>query len=76
MIKALRGTELPPDDPAPQKAAGLHLLAARTSGASSTIGPLDPCKVNNEGFIYTAANGASSVAGKTDDLAGSARTPA
>ena len=33
-------------------------------------------KVNDGGFIYTAANGGSSVAGKDRATAASARTPA
>ncbi len=65
MIAALRETGLPPDDPALQKAL---VFVSRCQNLKSEFNDQPwPSKVDDGGFIYTAANGGTSVAGKTDD---------
>jgi squalene-hopene/tetraprenyl-beta-curcumene cyclase len=68
MIEALRDTGLPADDPALQKAL---VFVSRCQNLKSEFNDQPWAdKVNDGGFIYTAANGGSSVAGKTDDGGG------
>jgi squalene-hopene/tetraprenyl-beta-curcumene cyclase len=65
MMEALRDTGLPADDPALQKAL---VFVSRCQNLKSEFNDQPwASKVNDGGFIYTAANGGSSVAGKTDD---------
>jgi squalene-hopene/tetraprenyl-beta-curcumene cyclase len=65
MMEALRDTGLPADDPALQKAL---VFVSRCQNLKSEFNDQPWAgKVNDGGFIYTAANGGSSVAGKTDD---------
>jgi squalene-hopene/tetraprenyl-beta-curcumene cyclase len=65
MIEALRDTGLPPDDPALKKAL---VFVSRCQNFKGEFNDREWAgKVNDGGFIYTAANGGSSVAGKTDD---------
>jgi squalene-hopene/tetraprenyl-beta-curcumene cyclase len=65
MIEALRDTGLPANDPALQKAL---LFISRCQNLKSEFNDQPWAdKVNDGGFIYTAAQGGSSVAGKTDD---------
>ena len=65
MMEALRDTGLPADDPALQKAL---LFVSRCQNLKGEFNDQPWAgKVNDGGFIYTAANGGSSVAGKTGD---------
>ena len=65
MIEALRDTGLPPDDPALQKAL---VFVSRCQNLKGEFNDQPWAgKVNDGGFIYTAANGGTSVAGKDDD---------
>jgi squalene-hopene/tetraprenyl-beta-curcumene cyclase len=65
LMEALRDTGLPPSDPALQKAL---LFVSRCQNLKSEFNDQPWAdKVNDGGFIYTAADGGSSVAGKTDD---------
>ena len=65
MMEALRDTGLPADDPALQKAL---VFVSRCQNLKSEFNDQPWAgKVNDGGFIYTAANGGTSVAGKTDD---------
>jgi squalene-hopene/tetraprenyl-beta-curcumene cyclase len=65
MIEALRDTGLPSGDPALQRAL---VFVSRCQNLKSEFNDQPwASKVNDGGFIYTAANGGSSVAGKTDD---------
>ncbi len=65
MIEALRETGLPADDPALQKAL---VFVSRCQNLKSEFNDRPWAgKVDDGGFIYTAANGGTSVAGKTDD---------
>lgn len=65
MIEALRETGLPPDDPALQKAI---VFVSRCQNLQSEFNDQPWAgKVNDGGFIYTAANGGSSVAGEAPD---------
>jgi squalene-hopene/tetraprenyl-beta-curcumene cyclase len=65
MMEALRNTGLPADDPALQKAL---VFVSRCQNLKSEFNDQPwASKINDGGFIYTAANGGSSVAGKTDD---------
>ncbi len=62
MIEALRETGLPADDPALQKAI---VFVSRCQNLDSEFNDQAWAKkVNDGGFIYTAANGGSSVAGE------------
>jgi squalene-hopene/tetraprenyl-beta-curcumene cyclase len=64
-IEALRETGLPADDPALQKAL---VFVSRCQNLKSEFNDQPWAdKVNDGGFIYTAANGGSTFAGKTDD---------
>jgi squalene-hopene/tetraprenyl-beta-curcumene cyclase len=64
-VEALRETGLPLDDPALRKAL---VFVSRCQNLESEFNDRPwAAKVNDGGFIYTAANGGSSVAGKTDD---------
>jgi squalene-hopene/tetraprenyl-beta-curcumene cyclase len=64
-MDALRDTGLPADDPALQKAL---VFVSRCQNLKSEFNDQAWAgKVNDGGFIYTAANGGSSFAGKTDD---------
>jgi len=65
MIEALRDTGLPPDDPALQKALVFVSRCQNLKGEFNDQPWAD--KVNDGGFVYTAANGGSSVAGKTEN---------
>jgi len=65
MIEALRETGLPPDDPALKKAI---VFISRCQNLKGEFNDRPWAgKVDDGGFIYTAANGGSSVAGKTAD---------
>ncbi|HEV3167941.1 MAG TPA: prenyltransferase/squalene oxidase repeat-containing protein [Isosphaeraceae bacterium] len=65
MIEALRDTGLPADDPALQKAL---VFVSRCQNLKSEFNDRPWAgKVNDGGFVYTAANGGSSVAGTTED---------
>ncbi|MBX6312800.1 MAG: terpene cyclase/mutase family protein [Isosphaeraceae bacterium] len=65
MIEALRDTGLPPDDPALQRAL---IFVSRCQNLKSEFNDQPWAgKVNDGGFIYTAANGGQSFAGKTED---------
>jgi squalene-hopene/tetraprenyl-beta-curcumene cyclase len=65
MIEALRDTGLPPDDPAFKKAL---IFVSRCQNLKGEFNDQPWAgKVNDGGFIYTAANGGTSVAGKADD---------
>jgi squalene-hopene/tetraprenyl-beta-curcumene cyclase len=64
MIEALRGTGLPADDPALKRAL---VFVSRCQNLKSEFNDQPwAAKVNDGGFVYTAANGGSSVAGKTE----------
>jgi squalene-hopene/tetraprenyl-beta-curcumene cyclase len=65
MMEALHDTGLPADDPALQRAL---VFVSRCQNLKSEFNDQPWAgKVNDGGFIYTAANGGSSFAGKTDD---------
>ena len=64
-MEALRDTGLPPDDPALQKA--LRFVSRCQNLKSEFNDQPWAGKINDGGFVYTAANGGSSVAGKTAD---------
>jgi squalene-hopene/tetraprenyl-beta-curcumene cyclase len=65
MLEALRDSGLPPDDPALQKAL---VFVSRCQNLKSEFNDQPwASKVDDGGFIYTAASGGSSVAGKTED---------
>jgi squalene-hopene/tetraprenyl-beta-curcumene cyclase len=65
MIEALRDTGLPANDPGLQKAL---IFVSRGQNLNSEFNDREWAgKVNDGGFIYTAANGGSSVAGKSAD---------
>ena len=64
MIEALRETGLPADDPALQKAITFISRCQNLQGEFNDQ-PWSG-KVNDGGFIYTAANGGSSLAGEAD----------
>jgi squalene-hopene/tetraprenyl-beta-curcumene cyclase len=64
-IDALRESGLPADDPSLQKAI---VFVSRCQNLKSEFNDQPwSSKVNDGGFVYTAANGGSSMAGKTDD---------
>ncbi len=64
MIEALRDTGLPADDPGLQKAL---IFVSRCQNLKSEFNDRPWAgKVNDGGFIYTAAGGGSSAAGKTE----------
>ena len=64
-IEALRDTGLPADDPALQKAL---VFVSRCQNLKSEFNDQPWAgKVNDGGFVYTAANGGSSMAGKDAD---------
>jgi squalene-hopene/tetraprenyl-beta-curcumene cyclase len=65
MMEALRDTGLPASDPALQKALIFVSRCQNLKGEFNDQAWAE--KVNDGGFVYTAANGGSSVAGKTDD---------
>jgi squalene-hopene/tetraprenyl-beta-curcumene cyclase len=65
MVEALRDTGLPADDPALQRAL---IFISRCQNLKSEFNDRPWAgKVNDGGFVYTAANGGSSVAGKEED---------
>jgi squalene-hopene/tetraprenyl-beta-curcumene cyclase len=65
MLQALRETGVGADDPAMQKAI---VFVSRCQNLDSEFNDQPWAKKQNDGgFVYTAANGGSSVAGKTDD---------
>jgi squalene-hopene/tetraprenyl-beta-curcumene cyclase len=65
MMEALRNTGLPADDPALQKAL---VFVSRCQNLKAEFNDQPWAgKVNDGGFIYTAANRGSSVAGKAED---------
>jgi squalene-hopene/tetraprenyl-beta-curcumene cyclase len=65
MIEALRDSGLPADDPAIQRAL---VFVSRCQNLKSEFNDQAWAgKVNDGGFIYTAANGGQSFAGKTED---------
>ncbi len=65
MIEALRDSGLPADDPALQRAL---VFVSRCQNLKSEFNDQPWAdKVNDGGFIYTAANGGTSVAGKNVD---------
>lgn len=65
MIEALRDTGLPADDPALQKAL---IFVSRCQNLKSEFNDQPWAdKINDGGFIYTAAKGGQSFAGTTDD---------
>ena len=67
-IDTLRETGLPADDPNLQKAI---VFVSRCQNLKSEFNDQPwASKVNDGGFVYTAANGGQSMAGKTDDGAG------
>ena len=74
-IEALRDTGLPADDPALQKAL---VFVSRCQNLKSEFNDQPWAgKVNDGGFVYTAANGGDERRpGKTEPTAASARTPA
>jgi squalene-hopene/tetraprenyl-beta-curcumene cyclase len=64
-MEALRETGLPADDPGLQKAL---VFVSRCQNLKSEFNDQPwAAKVNDGGFVYTAANGGSSVAGTTPD---------
>jgi squalene-hopene/tetraprenyl-beta-curcumene cyclase len=64
-IEALRETGLPADDPHLQKAL---VFISRCQNLNSEFNDQAwASKINDGGFVYTAANGGQSFAGKTDD---------
>ncbi|HEX8201910.1 MAG TPA: prenyltransferase/squalene oxidase repeat-containing protein, partial [Isosphaeraceae bacterium] len=64
-MEALRDTGLPADDPSLQKAL---VFVSRCQNLKGEFNDQPWAgKVNDGGFIYTAANGGTSVAGATDD---------
>jgi squalene-hopene/tetraprenyl-beta-curcumene cyclase len=69
MMEALRDTGLPADDPALQKAL---VFVSRCQNLKSEFNDRPWAgKVNDGGFVYTAANGGQSMAGgKADDAGG------
>ncbi|HWE37057.1 MAG TPA: prenyltransferase/squalene oxidase repeat-containing protein [Isosphaeraceae bacterium] len=69
MMEALRDTGLPADDPALQKAL---VFVSRCQNLKSEFNDRPWAgKVNDGGFVYTAANGGQSMAGgKGDDVGG------
>lgn len=65
MLEALHDTGVPADDPAFQKAL---VFISRCQNLDSEFNDQPWAKkINDGGFIYTAANGGTSVAGKADD---------
>ena len=65
MMEALHDSGLPPDDPALQKAL---LFVSRCQNLKSEFNDQPWAgKIDDGGFIYTAANGGTSVAGAADD---------
>ena len=65
MLDALHDTGLPPDDPALQKAL---IFVSRCQNLKSEFNDQPWAgKVDDGGFVYTPANGGTSVAGKNDD---------
>ena len=65
MLEALRDSGVPADDPAMKKAL---VFVSRCQNLKSEFNDQPWAgKVDDGGFIYTAANGGTSVAGKTDD---------
>ncbi len=65
MIEALRDTGLPPDDPALKRAL---VFVSRCQNWKSEFNDQPWAgKVNDGGFIYSAANGGASMSGKTED---------
>ena len=65
MVEALRDSGLPADDPALQKAL---VFVSRNQNLQSEFNDQPWAgKVDDGGFIYTAANGGTSVAGVNDD---------
>ncbi len=65
MLDALRDSGLPPDDPAFQRAL---VFVSRCQNLDSEFNDQPWAKkVNDGGFIYTPANGGSSVAGDSED---------
>lgn len=65
MLEALRDSGVPADDPAFQKAI---VFLSRCQNLKSEFNDQPWAgKVNDGGFIYTPANGGSSIAGPTDD---------
>jgi squalene-hopene/tetraprenyl-beta-curcumene cyclase len=65
MMESLRDSGLPADDPALQRAL---VFVSRCQNLKSEFNDRAWAdKVDDGGFIYTAANGGSSVAGKTDN---------
>ncbi len=65
MMEALRDSGLPADDPALQRAL---VFVSRCQNLKSEFNDQPWAgKVNDGGFIYTAANGGSSAAGKTEN---------
>lgn len=65
MLEALRDSGVPPDDPAFQKAL-IFLSRCQNLDGEFNDQPWAG-KVNDGGFIYTPANGGSSLAGEYDD---------
>jgi squalene-hopene/tetraprenyl-beta-curcumene cyclase len=64
MMEALRDSGLPADDPSLQKAL---VFVSRCQNLKSEFNDQEWAgKVNDGGFIYTAANGGSSIAGNTE----------
>ena len=67
-IEALRETGLPADDPAMKKAL---IFVSRCQNSKSEFNDQEWAgKINDGGFIYTAANGGQSMAGKEADGGG------
>jgi squalene-hopene/tetraprenyl-beta-curcumene cyclase len=65
MVESLRDTGLPADDPALQRAL---VFVSRCQNLKTEFNDQPWAgKVNDGGFIYTAANGGQSMAGKTED---------
>lgn len=65
MVEALRESGVPADDPALQRAL---VFVSRCQNLKSEFNDQSWAdKVNDGGFVYTAANGGSSVAGKTEN---------
>ena len=72
MMEALRDTGLPADDPALQKAL---VFVSRCQNLKGEFNDQPWAgKVNDGGFIYTAANGGSSVAGAEPEVDGGLRS--
>jgi squalene-hopene/tetraprenyl-beta-curcumene cyclase len=68
MVEALHDTGLPADDPGLQRAL---VFISRCQNLKSEFNDQAWAgKVNDGGFVYTAANGGSSVAGKADETGG------